>query len=360
MPSTFIDQVTNTKGSKKYKVRVRSLKGDPVTGQKTRTFPTKTKADTFIKKLQAQFNKGDYSFFSKNVTHHTVGHIISDYLENPLTVKHIKSRSLSPLKRILQTPFASVTSTHISAYDWYMLANHMVENWQVKPQTTANYLSILNSALKDCTTILRYEINLDAYSNGLSTARRLNLTANSDERTRRPTENELNKITSALANEALTQRRSIPMLDIVGFAIETAARIGEICGQKITWSNWDAGKRLLTIRNRKSPNNKKITSCFELSQKGIEIIMRQPPGKDDDPIFPYNPGTVSTYWGDLMKELGIEDLHIHDLRAEGLCRLYEKGWSLAAISKVSGHRDINVLNNVYLRFFPTSPDLLAA
>ncbi|NGZ14986.1 site-specific integrase [Vibrio aestuarianus] len=353
MPSIFIEKVSNADNETiGFKTRARALKGEPVVGQRSCNFPTLAKAKAYGKKLQASFDKGDYSFFSEEVKHHTVGLVINDYLENPLTKKHVKSRHISPLNMILQTSFASVTSTHISAYDWYMLALQLNENLQVKPQTTANYLSILNSALKDSATMLRYAINLDSYSTGLSTARRLGLIAKSDERTRRPTELELNAITSALTNEEQNKRRTIPMLDIVEFAIETAARVGEICGGKLVWRNWDAKSRLITIRNRKSPNGKKIHSRFELSPKAIEIIMRQPRGNDDDPIFPYNPKTVGQYWRDLMKDLNIEDLRFHDLRAEGLCRLYEKGWSLSAISKVSGHRDVNILNNVYLRFFP--------
>lgn len=360
MPTIFIDSIPSKKGPERYKVRARPHKHDPVSHQKTRNFPTKAKAIAYKKKLDAQFERGDYSFFFDHMKHYTLGHIVNDYINNSLTKEHIKSRHINPLNMILRTSFASVTSTYISAHDWFMLARELNENLQVKPQTTANYLSILNSALKDCATILRYEINLEAYSTGLSTARRLGLIAKSDERTRRPTELELNAITSALTNEEQNKRRTIPMLDIVEFAIETAARVGEICGGKLVWRNWDAKSRLITIRNRKSPNGKKIHSCFELSPKAIEIIMRQPRGNDDDPIFPYNPKTVGQYWRDLMKDLNIEDLRFHDLRAEGLCRLYEKGWSLSAISKVSGHRDVNILNNVYLRFFPAQISPLAA
>ncbi|EKO3767788.1 tyrosine-type recombinase/integrase, partial [Vibrio metschnikovii] len=45
----------------------------------------------------------------------------------------------------------------------------------------------------------------------------------------------------------------------------------------------------------------------------------------------------------------IIDLHYHDLRAEGACQLFERGLNIVEISKITGHRDINVLNNIYLR-----------
>ncbi|WP_419239611.1 site-specific integrase [Photobacterium leiognathi] len=352
MPSIFIDSVTNTKGLKKYKVRVRAFKGEPVTGQKTRTFSTKAKAIAYSKKLNRQFEKNNYEIFFDQSKHYTIGHIINDYLDNPLTKILIKSGHKSPLKQILKTSFAFVTSTNISAHNWYMLALQMKELLQIKPQTAANYLSILHSALKDCITILCYSINLNEYSNGLSTARRIGLIAKTDERKRRPSEFELDKIKEAITNNKISKGSIIPMLDIMEFAIETAARIGEICSNKITWSNWNPKNNCITITNRKSPNKENISSCFELSPKALEIIMRQPRGNHYDPIFPYNAKTVSKYWQVLMRELKIEDLRFHDLRAEALCRLYEKGWSLSAISKVSGHRDLNILNNVYLRLLP--------
>lgn len=35
---------------------------------------------------------------------------------------------------------------------------------------------------------------------------------------------------------------------------------------------------------------------------------------------------------------GIEDLHLHDLRREGVSRLFELGWTIPQVASVSGHR----------------------
>jgi integrase len=45
----------------------------------------------------------------------------------------------------------------------------------------------------------------------------------------------------------------------------------------------------------------------------------------------------------LCKRAKIKGLHWHDLRREGISRLFEKGWSLEEVRAVSGHRTIQML-----------------
>jgi integrase len=58
-------------------------------------------------------------------------------------------------------------------------------------------------------------------------------------------------------------------------------------------------------------------------------------------IFPYSAESVSTSWTRACKILGIEDLHFHDLRHEGVSRLFEMDWDIPRVASVSGHRDWN-------------------
>ncbi|MFA0026583.1 tyrosine-type recombinase/integrase, partial [Vibrio sp. 10N.261.49.A5] len=78
-----------------------------------------------------------------------------------------------------------------------------------------------------------------------------------------------------------------------------------------------------------------------------EIILRQP--RVNDLIFPVESRSITAAWQRVAKANGIDDLRYHDLRAEAACRLFERGLDVVQISKITGHRDINVLNNIYLR-----------
>lgn len=62
-----------------------------------------------------------------------------------------------------------------------------------------------------------------------------------------------------------------------------------------------------------------------------------------DHIFPYNADSISTAFTKACAFLEIYDLHFHDLRHDGVSRLFEVGWDIPQVSRVSGHRDWNSL-----------------
>ena len=82
----------------------------------------------------------------------------------------------------------------------------------------------------------------------------------------------------------------------------------------------------------------------------FDIVKRQP--QNDDLIFPYNPRSVTAGFQRVRNELGIEDLRYHDLRREGASRLFEKGYSIEEVAQVTGHRNLNILWQVYTQLFP--------
>ncbi|MEZ9860234.1 tyrosine-type recombinase/integrase [Vibrio splendidus] len=72
----------------------------------------------------------------------------------------------------------------------------------------------------------------------------------------------------------------------------------------------------------------------------------------DELIFPYNSRSVSAGFQRVRNELGIEGLRYHDLRREGASRLIEKGYSIEEVAQVTGHRNLNILWQVYTQLFP--------
>ena len=52
----------------------------------------------------------------------------------------------------------------------------------------------------------------------------------------------------------------------------------------------------------------------------------------DDRIFPYSTDAISAAFTRACKVLGIEDLHFHDLRHEGVSRLFEMGWTIPQVA----------------------------
>ncbi len=82
--------------------------------------------------------------------------------------------------------------------------------------------------------------------------KRLGLIGKSNERDRRPTDDELEKL---IAHFDGNERQIIPMGRIIKFAIASAMRQEEIC--RVVWDDLNTRTKMLTIRDRKDPRQKK-------------------------------------------------------------------------------------------------------
>jgi integrase len=184
---------------------------------------------------------------------------------------------------------------------------------------------------------------------------RLGLVGKGNERDRRPTQNELDRIIAALEANG---RQQIPVGRIVQFAVATAMRQDEIA--RIEWRDFDAEGRMLLIRDRKDPRKKKgndqriplldvsgYDACEIIKEQGLFSNSRE--GR----IFPYNGRSVGTAFRRQCRELKIDDLHFHDLRHEGTSRLFEAGFSIEQVALVTGHKDWKMLRR-YTHLKPES------
>ncbi|TIT90360.1 MAG: site-specific integrase [Mesorhizobium sp.] len=199
--------------------------------------------------------------------------------------------------------------------------------------TVQNYLSHLSEVFTVARPAWGYPLDTRAMDDARIVARRLGLTGRSNQRDRRPTIEELDKL---MAHFAGRRQRSIPMTKIVAFAIFSTRRQEEIT--RITWEDLDEEHSRVMVRDMKNPTEKigNNTWC-DLPPEALRIIQTMPRGKG--PIFPYKPDTIGFAWRDALAILdGIEDLRFHDLRHEGISRLFELGWNIPHVAAVSGHR----------------------
>lgn len=61
-------------------------------------------------------------------------------------------------------------------------------------------------------------------------------------------------------------------------------------------------------------------------------------------VFPYYSDTISAAFTRACKVLEVEDLRLHDLRHEGVMRLFEVGETILQVAAVSGHRSWSSLH----------------
>ena len=70
--------------------------------------------------------------------------------------------------------------------------------------------------------------------------------------------------------------------------------------------------------------------------EALQIIHSMP--KRHEEIFPYCGDTIGTNFTRACQFLEIIDLHLHDLRHDGISRLFEIGRNIPQVAAVSGHR----------------------
>ena len=128
-------------------------------------------------------------------------------------------------------------------------------------------------------------------------------------------------------------RATLPMVELVLFALFSARRQDEIC--RILWADLDLRRKAVLVRGMKHPRGVRDTWVF-LTDEALAIIERQP--RDDARIFPYNGKSVSAAFTRSCRFLEIEDLRFHDLRHECASWLFELGWDIPRVAGVTGHR----------------------
>jgi integrase len=181
--------------------------------------------------------------------------------------------------------------------------------------------------------------------------------ARSDERTRRPTDAELVTLHDFWAK----RRRGTPMWTVTQFAAATSMRLGEIL--RIRWDDTDRVKRTIVVRDRKHPRAKKGNNqivpllsgpCVIDGEVVDPIALIDSMAKERAKIFPFDSATISTMFTRAVKSCGIDDLRFHDLRHDGVSRLFEAGYPIEQVAMVSGHKDWNMLR----RYTQLAPEAL--
>lgn len=347
MTKAIIEKVTRTNGVK-YKARVRCKLPNRKRFEKSKTFDKRAHAQKWAREYIEQLEREGIPTLESKPTI-LIGDLITLYLNDPFTSRDLGRSKRSVLKRLRSYDIALVEADKLTA-------NHIVQHCKARleeptrplPQTVYHDVTFLRSVINVAGPMFGYTANLRAHEEAIPTLITYGLIGRSDSRDRRPTAEELKRIEEGLRKRQSHRAANIPLVDIFNISILTCMRLGEVC--RVTWDDLNNEASTLTIRDRKDPRIKKGNNCtIPLCPESLRIIMNQKHTQESERIFPYKPQSIGAAWQRVCKKQQIENLHYHDLRAEGACRLFERGLNIVEVSKITGHRDINILNNVYLR-----------
>ena len=164
---------------------------------------------------------------------------------------------------------------------------------------------------------------------------RLGITGKSRERDRRPTLDELDQLMQHFLDRSKRRPSSIPMHRIIAFAIFSTRRQEEII--RIRWNDLDTDGQRVLVRDMKNPGEKIGNDVWcDLDENALASIQAMP--RVVEQIFPYSTDAISAAFTRACKLLEITNLHFHDLRHDGVSRLFELGLNIPHVAANSGHR----------------------
>lgn len=336
----------------KWRAQVR-LKGKP---SQSEVFDTRQEAVVWARRLEGAMHKTSPS-------------------EGAVLYSELQSKYLSHLTRCGYTKQQVLAKLNEYWKDWRLgdITSQSISDYALKrqrdglaPSTVLTELIYMGVALQHGGILtgnqeaLRVKVSI---AGAIKTLRNIGAVGDAKQRKRRPSEEELKKLEEFFFYRPRSQT---PMWGIIQFAIATAMRLGEICGPGgVVWEDLDEVGRLITIRARKDPVDPlgydeviPLLSATAVGGKTLDpvaiILAQKTARRRQGRIFPFSENTVSQAFTIACRQLGIEDLHFHDLRHDAISRLFEAGYSIPEVAKVSGHKSWKNLQ----RYTQISPEHL--
>jgi integrase len=315
-------------GSVADRARVRVMQ-DGVTYHETETFDRRPAAAAWISKRERELSKPGAVITSKNSDPTTLGKVIDRYTED--TIKDIgrtKAQVLTAIKNydIANMPCSSIKSKDIVEF---------LQSLTAKPQTVGNYASHLGAIFAIARPMWGYRLDEQEMKDAVKVARRMGIISRSAQRDRRPTLEELDRLIGHFIDRRKKAPEAMPMHKVIAFALFSTRRQEEIT--RIRWIDFQREHKRVLVRDMKHPGEKIGNHTWvDLPDQAMQIIASMPKGKSE--IFPYSTDAISANFTRACKLSDIDDLRFHDLRHEGISRLFEMGWNIPHVAAVSGHR----------------------
>lgn len=316
-----------------YMAQIMIMRDRKIAHRESKTFDRKQAASAWIKKREAELSKPNAILGTKQTERNpTLAQAIDRYLtESRRAMGRTKAQVLATIKT---HDIADQKCDEIRSQDIVEFANTMAA--KVQPSTVSNYLSHLGAVFAIARPAWGYPLNEQVMNDAFKVTGRLGLSGKSKARDRRPTLEELDKILSHFADRKRRRPSSNPMVAIIVFALFSTRRQEEIT--RIRWEDYDRGGKRILVRDMKNPGEKIGNDVWcDLPEPAIQILEAMA-GRQTLEIFPFSPDAISAAFTRACHLLAIDNLHFHDLRHEGVSRLFEMGLNIPHVAAVSGHR----------------------
>lgn len=318
-------------GSTGYTAQIVRKRGAEFLHREAKTFDRKREAESWLRHREAELEKPGALDEIKKPSAKLADAIDKYVASSTKEIGRTKSQVLRSIKSyaIAELDCATIKSEHIVSFASELL------NGGRHPSTVGNYISHLAAIFAIARPAWGFQLNQQAIKDAQAALARLGTTAKSRQRTRRPTLSELDQLLQHFVEVQTRRPKSNPMARIVAFAIFSTRRMEEIT--RLAWSDLDEANSRVLVRDMKHPGQKVGNDTWvELPPEALAIIKSMPKIKPE--IFPYSTDAIGMAFTRACDFLEIDDLRFHDLRHEGVSRLFEMGRTIPLAASVSGHR----------------------
>jgi integrase len=320
------------------------------------TFLRKEHAREWAVEAEAMIDRGKTPIGHRARGMKTFAELIDMHIDDMKSVRKPPGRSKTATLELLRRELGAINGNHLDRERLVKFGRKRATEG-AGPVTISMDIGAIRLVVSHAAAVHGLPLSVEQVDLARIALRRLGLVGKSSERDRRPTEEELVKLIAHFDNK---KKQTLPMSAIIKFAVATAMRQEEIF--RVKWNDLDRSKKLLTVRDRKDPRQKKGNDqsipLLDVSGYSALSLIEQhgTAGRPIDRVFPYNPKSAGTAFTRACQTLKIEDLHFHDLRHEATSRLFEAGFSIEQVALVTGHKDWKMLR----RYTHLKPERLHA
>lgn len=329
----------NKDGTTTYKVQVRIKRKGVIVHQETETFAKEAAARAWMKKRETALAEPG-AVEAMSAPDPTLGKIIERFLDEVAERRGLGRTQEGTLRAIAKSDIGQCRGSIITSATLVDYARDRIATDCVLPQTVNSDMSLLGTVFDLARPAWGYQLDPSAIADARKVCRHMGLTERPEERDRRPTRDELDRLMQHF-HEAIRRRAYVtPLVKIAPFAIFSCRRQEEIV--KLRWDDINAEEQSILVRDMKHPTKKKGNDvlCY-LPDRAWRLLHSMP--QIEERIFPYTTDAVSATFERACTWLGIEDLRFHDLRREGVSHLFETGLDIPQVTRVSAHKNWNVL-----------------
>lgn len=324
-------------GATRYTAQIRIMQKGVTVYTESQTFDRKATAQAWIKKRETELAEPGAIAKAKR-SGVTIKEMITQYLEEYEKIRPLGKTKRATLAAIGETWLGQVVDSELTSQVLVEYGNRRMQEDGVQAQTVGNDLAHLGAVLAVARPAWGYDIDPMAMPDARRVLRKMGAVSKSKERARRPTLDELDKILTYFCEMRDRRKQQIDMVRVTAFALFSTRRQEEIT--RIRWDAMREDEQSVLITDMKNPGQKHGNDVWcHVPDEAWRILKSMP--RISEFVFPYNARSVSASFTRACRFLEIEDLHFHDLRHDGVSRLFELGWDIPKAASVSGHRDWN-------------------